>query len=309
MKQPKIAVIGIGGVGGYLAGALARTYDNVTFVARGERKKAIEEHGLVVHSETLGEFTAHPAKVTEDLKEAGEQDYIFVCVKNYSLEEICGSIRDVVTDGTVIVPVMNGVDPGDRVREFLGRGIVLDSLIYIVSYADMDYSIVQKGGKPCIFVGCKNGDVRETEAALRTADLIKAAKVYCKAREDIETAIWEKYAFNCAYNVLTAYFMSGAGAIREDAERLAEFEETLREAMAVAEAKGVRLPEDYFEREMRRFKEVINPDAGSSLMRDIADGRRTELETFSGYLVREAKRLGVSVPLSEKYYEELKERI
>ena len=82
----KITVAGIGGVGGYLAGMLADTYDEVSFIARGERKKSLEENGLVLHSEYHGEIIAHPKKVVERGDELGIQDYIFICVKNYSLK-------------------------------------------------------------------------------------------------------------------------------------------------------------------------------------------------------------------------------
>ena len=85
----KITVAGIGGVGGYLAGMLADTYDEVSFIARGERKKSLEENGLVLHSEYHGEIIAHPKKVVERGDELGIQDYIFICVKNYSLKEVC----------------------------------------------------------------------------------------------------------------------------------------------------------------------------------------------------------------------------
>ena len=89
----KITVAGIGGVGGYLAGMLADTYDEVSFIARGERKKSLEENGLVLHSEYHGEIIAHPKKVVERGDELGIQDYIFICLKNYSLKEVCNSLK------------------------------------------------------------------------------------------------------------------------------------------------------------------------------------------------------------------------
>ena len=110
-EEKKIAVIGIGGVGGYIAGLLAKAYPHVTMVARGDRAESIRKKGLVLHSDYKGEIVAKPERVVP-IQDMGQQDYIFICVKNYSLAEVCESIRDMVTDDTVIIPVMNGVDPG-----------------------------------------------------------------------------------------------------------------------------------------------------------------------------------------------------
>lgn len=142
-EEKRIAVIGIGGVGGYMAGMLAKAYPHVTMVARGARAESICEKGLVLHSDYKGEIVARPERVVP-VTEMGEQDYIFICVKNYSLAEVCESIRDMVTEDTVIVPVMNGVDPGERIRTLIGRGTVVDSLIYTVAFANRDFSISQR---------------------------------------------------------------------------------------------------------------------------------------------------------------------
>ena len=118
-EDKKIAVIGIGGVGGYVAGMLAKAYPHVTMVARGARGESIRENGLVLHSDYKGEIVAKPERVVP-VREMGQQDYIFICVKNYSLEDVCENIRDMVTDDTVIIPVMNGVDPAEKIRSLIG---------------------------------------------------------------------------------------------------------------------------------------------------------------------------------------------
>ena len=88
----KITVLGLGGVGGYVGALLADTYPHVTFIARGERGKSIREKGLVLHSDYRGERTVRPERVVETAESLETQDYIFICVKNYSLEEACRSL-------------------------------------------------------------------------------------------------------------------------------------------------------------------------------------------------------------------------
>ncbi len=120
IRDKKIAVIGAGGVGGYLAGMLIQVFPHVTLVARNEKGISIKERGLILHSEYKGEKTGMPENVVPAVSLLGPQDHIFICVKNYSLEEVCRDMDGAVTDDTVIVPVMNGVDAGDRVRRSLG---------------------------------------------------------------------------------------------------------------------------------------------------------------------------------------------
>jgi Ketopantoate reductase len=79
-EDKKIAVIGIGGVGGYVAGMLAKAYPHVTMVARGARGESIRKNGLVLHSDYKGEIVAKPERVVP-VREMGQQDYIFICVK------------------------------------------------------------------------------------------------------------------------------------------------------------------------------------------------------------------------------------
>ena len=96
-KNVKITVVGIGGVGGYISGMLAKTYENVTLVARGARKKSLEKEGICLHSQYNGEITAKAKRVVESGREIEEiQDFIFLCVKNYSLEEVCRDLQNCI---------------------------------------------------------------------------------------------------------------------------------------------------------------------------------------------------------------------
>jgi len=304
MKQKaKIAVIGIGGVGGYVAAMLGKTYPNTTLVARGERKKAIMENGLILHSECQGkDISVDTTQVVEKVSELPEQDYIFICVKHFSLAEVCQDLRSVVTDNTIIMPIMNGVDPGDRVRELIGKGTVLDALAYIISYADQDYSIVQKGDYAKFRIGTMSAKERELLAVNEVLELMKGAQIDCRAMDDIQSAIWEKYILNCAFNVLTAYYSSDVKGLRQDEKRIDDYKAILKEGICVAAAKGVHLPEGLYEKLVNHFMHVQSDEGTSSLRRDMDAGKDNEKEAFGGYLVREARRLGIAVPVSEWYY-------
>ena len=117
----KIMIVGIGGVGGYIAGMVGQKYKNLTLIARGKRGEALREHGVVLHSDFHGEKIVKDGVIRECAREVEEiQDLIFLCVKTYALEDVCQTLGSCVDDHTIIVPVMNGADTAQRVREYLG---------------------------------------------------------------------------------------------------------------------------------------------------------------------------------------------
>lgn len=299
--EKKIAVVGVGGVGGYLAGMLIPAFPHVTLVARGARGESIARNGLVLHSDYHGERCVRPEQVVSNAEQLPPQDYIFLCVKNYSLEQAVEEMKGAVTDDTVIIPVMNGVDVGERTRRLLGKGIVVDSLIYIVSFAGEDYSIYHQGKFADVRIGIMNANEREKRAVSEVAEILSRADVDYEVAEDIEREIWRKYILNCAFNVATAAYDNTIGELRDDAKKAEEYKRLVWEAYAVARVKGVHVTEEHAQIIEDRFYKYAD-DATSSLQRDIRAGKASEVDVFSGYLVKEAHRLGVDVPVSEKMY-------
>lgn len=301
----RIAVAGIGGVGGYLAGMLGRVCPHLTMAVRGDRRESILKNGLVLHSEYKGEINVRP-EYAVPVSEMGEQDYIFVCVKNYSLEDVCREMEHAVTENTVIIPVMNGVDPGERIRKALGKGTVVDSLIYIVAFANKDYSVTQQGDFANLRIGIRNADETQQQKVQEVSDILTGADIDHMIAEDIEVEIWRKYILNCAYNTESAYYDNAIGQLRSDPKKAEEYEALVREAYQVAQAKGVGVRQEHVDAILHRFYHELAENATSSLQRNIRAGKKAEVETFSGYIVREGQRLGIRTPVTEKMYEGLK---
>ena len=306
-KDKKIAVIGIGGVGGYTAAMLAAEYPNVTAAARGRRGEAIRRAGIRVHSDHHGELSVMPHEVVSSADQMEPQDYIFICVKNYSLEEVCHQIRGIVEKDTVIIPVMNGADVGERVRKYLKKGIVIDTVIYIVAFANPDHSITQQGNFASLRIGTRIEE--EAYAVEQVSEILRNAEITYKISKDIEQDIWKKYILNCAYNVSTACYNNTIGELRRNPDKAKEYEQLIYEAYEVAAARGVNIQKEDAEKMIKRFYEELSEDATSSLQRDVWGGKETELETFSGYMVREATRLGVKVPVTVRMYKRLSNTI
>ena len=299
----KLMVSGIGGVGGYVAAVLCSHYAEVTLIARKKRRDSLREKGLVVHSQLLREQVFHPA-VTDTPAEAGIQDMIFICTKNYSLPAALAAVQPCVGPETLVVPIMNGIDHYETARSLLQGGIVVNALVYIAANYRPDYSIDHNCNYARIIVAAP-----QAEAAARVVSVLNhEGEINCYIADDMKSELWHKFIVNCGYNTITAYYGCTTRGLLEPPARLKEFQTLLDEAYAVAIADGAKLPDDLTARIYDRFLNRRGLDLSSSMARDFAAHRPSELETFSGVLVRKAHALGVAVPLTERFYEGLKER-
>lgn len=305
----KIMVSGVGSVGGYLTSYLckyAAAGDSITAVVRGRRREALEQYGLVLHSELLGECVSHPVFV-EQPAQAGVQDVIFVCVKNYSLREALTALQPCVDVHTVVVPILNGIDHYAVTRECLPAGHVLDTLIYIFASGNADYSTNQAGKKVRFCLAAWKPEDRPALEKVR--GLFAHPGITCVVPEDMEAELWMKFITNCGFNVITAYYGCDIQGIREHPERLAEYRALLDEACAVGRAKGVALPENLAQLQYERVIVKSAPHLTSSMAQDVMAGRRIELDTFGGVLSRLADQLAVPAPVTKRLYEAMKARI
>lgn len=301
MTTPKICVAGVGGVGCNLAAVLGRAYgENVSLIARGKRAESFCTAGVRLHSDFYGEITFFPRYVAEDGASLGVQDVVFVCVKNYSLDGMAEKLAGAVGTDTVIVPVMNGTDAGDRLRALFPDATVGDSLIYTLSGTGEDFSVTQKGPYTHLFIGSRYADAEKTRRIYAVYELLKGAGFDARWSEDIESEIWQKYILNCAYNTVTALHHAYSGDIRRDDGMREELHALLWEAARVGFAEGVNLPEDIAEQKYHFVLEKQPPEGTSSMRRDLDAGRPLETDAFTGSLIRRAERLGIDVPVSRR---------
>lgn len=295
----KVTIVGVGGVGGLLAGALIRRYGaDVSLIARGKRLQDLKENGLTLRSDAYGNFSVQPACVTEDPSSLPVQDAVLVCVKNGGLQKAAEQIAPMVDENTLVLPVMNGVSASGNLTRMLGKGRVLDSVIYTVSSVENGV-IDQKGNFTQIFMG---GNGAEELAAW-----LQGAGIEAIVAEDVRAATWSKYVLNCAYNVVTARWGITIGDIKHSEKLRGEYRSLMEEAWRVGRADGVNLPEDLVDQHMVRLMNCTD-DSTSSLSRDFEAGIVGEMDIFTGEVVRLADRYGVDVPVSRQYLAGLEER-
>jgi len=310
MGDCKITVAGIGGVGGQIAAMLGRKYsDQMTLVARGRHAETLRERGLVLKSEFYGDSVMRPARVVERTEGLPAQDFVFICCKNYSIDQIAEQVRPCIGPDTIVMAVMNGVEPGDRMREKFPEAICIDSLIYTISSRELDYSIKQSGQYTHLFVGSKLKDERHVEAAKKVYELLKSVDFDVRYTDDIMSEVWQKFILNCGFNVVTARYLTTSGDIRRSSEWSHDLLALMQEAEAVGYAEGVNIPEGTAKAKYDYCMERQPDGATSSLRRDVDAGRPTEIDAFLGAVIRKADKYGIEVPYARRYYKELLEMV
>lgn len=304
----KIMIVGAGGVGGYVAGRLCRGGAEVTVIARGANLDAIQKNGLTIVDGEKS-FTVHPA-ATQDPAMAGGQDAIFICTKGYGLDAALEQIRPAVRPGTMVIPLLNGVNIYKRVQQALPEALALSGSIYI--YANIvSPGVVSKNGPLLrLEVGVPGRPAADAPPALHElVALLNKSGLPTELSDDIVRENWIKWAILVSNGQSNAYFGAPLGAIRDDPERMEFVLSLLREVLALAEAEGISMPADMEDRLATTMKNLPY-DSVSSLARDIAEpGKSTELSLFAGEVCRLADAHGIDVPANRSMLEKFKDRL
>jgi 2-dehydropantoate 2-reductase len=291
----RIAVIGAGGVGGYFGGKLAHGGSDIVFLVRGAALDALRTDGLRVDS-INGDFVIERPNVTDDPSTAGKVDAIFVTVKTWQIAEAAESIKPMLGDDTVVIPLENGIDAPDQLAAILGREHVLGGLCGIVSFIAAPGHVRHIGADPFIMFG--ELDNRRTARAERLREECMRAGVQADIPSDIHHALWSKFVFIAAMSGIGAATRAPIGIWRSMSETRDLAARAIREIASVARARGVDLGAEVVERTMGRF-DGLTPDATSSLQRDIMAGKPSELDAQLGAVARLGRESGVPLPVCD----------
>jgi len=295
-------VVGAGGVGGYFAAVLARAGHSVSVVARGQTLEAIRRGGLRVIS-PKGDFTVAVAKASDKSEDIGPVDAVILAVKAWQVTEAASTMKPLLTPLTKVLPLENGVEATEQLRQVLGGSHALMGLCRIIASVESPGCIRHGGLEPMVALGEADGSPLSANA-LALAEALKSADVTVQTPADMQAALWEKLLFIAA--------VSGTGAVTR--YRIGEFRtcpptrELLRQLMeevaAVARSRSVHLSEDVVSRTLA-FVDSSPADGTASMQRDMAAGRPSELEAIIGAVVRFGGRAGVATPAMDYVYASL----
>lgn len=296
MKYQSVAILGAGAVGSYVMWGLAKKKEiDLCVVASGERKARYERDGFVINGQVY-----HPVVRTPE--EASGVDLLIVATKYQALHPALGDIQTVVGEHTTVMSLMNGVDSEEIIAAEVGADHLLYSLIKVVSHKEADGFRFD----PDATLGIIYGELAapfESERVQAVAALFEGTGVRFRATEHIREEMWSKFRLNVCNNLPQAILGAGVGCYRDSVHMKAISDGLRKELMAIAAAKGIDL--SIVDKNSGRGS-AVPPDARYSTLQDIDAGRHTEIDMFSGALMRMGKELGIPTPYNEYTYHMIK---
>ena len=293
----KYLVIGAGGTGGSIGAYMTEAGKDVTLIARGEHLKRMQEHGLNMETTNKGNYTVNPIKAT-DMEHYNEQpDIIFVCVKGYSLEDTIPFIRRVAKENTIVIPILNIYGTGRQMQEKLPELLVTDGCIYIAGEIKEPGTILLRGDIFRIVYGVR--DPQEIRPELFTvAQDLKDSGIEGVLSDNIRRDALQKFAYVSPMAACGLYFHVSAGEMQKTGEPRDTFVKLMKEIDALAVAMGVPFLVDIVTTNLQ-ILDTLNPEASTSMQRDIYAGKASEIDGLVYEVVRMGQRYGVPTPTYE----------
>lgn len=301
MSRLKIYIVGAGGVGGYFGGLMAKAGENVTFVCRNESFMALKNNGLNIKS-IIEEFKIYPVNVIDNLSDISDPDLIIIATKSYDRDQVAEKLKARLRPNTIIITIQNGIENDLKVKEIIPNACVYPGIAYIISKIASPGVIEQTAGPRTIIFGdrqnANNPQLKKIEKVM------KSCSINATASSEIEMELWTKFLWITTFAGMTALCRSPIGEIVNDPDLYKHYIRCLDEAIAVARAIPVKLKEGIRKTIIEKSEQYkhTGSDSKSSLLVDLENGRRTEIEDLNGTIVKLARLHGVEVPIQETIY-------
>ena len=277
---------------------LARAGAPVTLIGRRPHVGAISRHGLFFEGLHFQGYI--PVSASTRVSAVRDAEMVLFCVKTLDTEEAAKALVPHLAPHAVLISLQNGVDNLERIRS--AADIDAFAAVVYVAAAMTGPGRVKHSGRGDLILGDlpsrREKDGPRQSQLERIASLFERVGVPCRVSENVEGELWLKMIINCAYNAISAlgraqyHRLGGNPWVREVMIKVVE------EALAVAHAAGVSLPEvDLVETTLKISESMAH--ATSSTAQDLARGKHTEIDSLNGYLVRRGSELGVATPVNQ----------
>jgi 2-dehydropantoate 2-reductase len=304
-SKTKIAFVGLGGVGGYYGGLVSRYAENhpeieVSFVARGKHLEAIKKNGLKVSDEKQS-FITHPAIATDKVEEIGTVDYLVLATKSYDLDATMAQIKPLVSKQTIILPLLNGIDNTSRLRAFFPENEIWYGCVYIITRLKEPGVIEDSGNVHFMHLGHEK---KISDELLFIEDLFLKSGIEVTRKDEPVKAIWRKFFYISTTAALTTYLNTDFRSLVWDEDKKPLYIDIMKELFAISEAEGIGLYDGIID-DMLKYGGNLPAGSTSSMNSDYLAGRKTEIETLIGIVVRLGQHHGIATPVYSKVYNEL----
>jgi 2-dehydropantoate 2-reductase len=301
LTAKRVAVMGAGAVGSYFGGMLARAGMPVTMIARAAYVEAVRRNKLFLDTVSFQERVS--VEASADPSAVRDAAVVLFCVKGQDNEETARAIAPHLSADAIVVSVQNGVDNVERIRAAAGID-ALPVVVYIAVAMPEPGHVKHSGRGELVigeFAGRSVGAELQPPRTEQIAALFASAKVPCRISQDILADMWLKFITNCGANAVSAIAQASYREIARFEASRALMSRVVEESIAVGRAAGVHMPGSGF---TEKWLENLGRfgDALSSTAQDLARGKRTEIESLNGYIVRRGAELGVATPSNFALY-------
>lgn len=308
----KYMIIGTGGTGGAIGAHLAHAGNDVVFIARGRQLEALRTGGLRLHRPDE-EFTVYPVRAysMDDYPDDQTPDVIFVCVKGYSIEGVNPFIQRIAGPDTIVIPILNVFGTGAKMQKSMPGITVLDGCIYIWTELKEPGLIWMSGTIFRVVFGLRRNqkDLEDKigKRLIKIKDDLDESGIEGVLSDNIERDALRKFSFVSPQGAAGLYYNTTIGAAQVPGEIRDCFAGLIREISDLADAMGIGFGEDIVPVNLK-ITDSSDPGVTTSMQKDVAAGRQSEVDGLIYEVVRMGERYGVKTPLYSMIAEELKLR-
>lgn len=292
----KYLIYGAGGIGGCLAAFLAQGGKDVSLIARGAHLEAIQKNGLVL--ETGHGAFAVPVRACEQEQVTDKPDVIFVCVKGYSLEGTLPTLKRLSDGHTIVIPLLNIYGTGARLQPELSPALVTDGCIYIAAEIKVPGTVHMSGDIFRVVFGPRTqGEYRpELEEVARD---LNDCGIEGILSPNIQRDALMKFSVVSPMAACGIYHDIQVGGMQAPGQPREDFKALVAEVGALAQAMGYPFPEDPVARNLA-IQDALDPDASTSLKRDLDAGKPSEVDGLIFEVVRLGRKYHVPTPMYDR---------
>lgn len=289
----RIAVIGAGAMGSIYGGHLALHNEVYLVDTNPEVVKTINDRGILL--EENGEDHVYQPKAVTDTSGLPEMDLVILFVKALFSRAALNGNKNLIGPKTYILTLQNGSGHEDILSEFVPvERVIIGTTEDQGTILGMAH--IRHGGTGGTNLGML---VPDTEGMLpKLKETMDQCGFRAKIHENIQQLIWNKLFVNVALSAVTAVLNVKMGFIAKDPYAFALSSQLLHEAVTVAHALGLEADEGHLRQEIKETSERV-PEGVTSICADLSKGRKTEVDTISGSVIRAAKKCGIEVPAHE----------
>lgn len=294
MEIKNVAIIGMGAVGTVYGRLLYEKFGSDFAVITGKsRKEKLKKNGIVLNNNAF-----HPVILSPE-DENTKFDLVIFCVKNYQLEEAVEDVRNFVGENTVMLTLLNGVTARERILNGFPKNKVLYGLTIGIDGVRTEAGVFNTVDGEIQFGEADNNvPSNEVQAIQKCFD---EAGIKSVVFPDMVRAIWKKWLLNVGVNQVTAITGAAYGKVTSIETNRVLFKDAMMEVVRIAEALKIDLSEKDAD-DFITFMSSFSPNGKTSMLQDVENKRRTEVDYFSGTVIEYGRKLNIPTPVNHVLY-------